>query len=229
MTAALTGMQRWQRDYPNRVAIAQAALLALVAFLLNAGDTPFSDRLARCAFIAALVLLGFDTLLTSTHARGQRSISNPARWTYAGHMMWFFGTYMLLATGNSQEAYGWISAIVGAVLFGSLMAFAPFADGGAHGQPLPPGRYDESRPLSDAPIRYRLYLIWPALSLALVAIALLLPTQSGYSDRYGSFLCVWLPWIFQLYPNSGPVPWLKGMWAIKSLGLICLTLALFLP
>jgi hypothetical protein len=220
-------MQRWQHDYPNRFALGQAVLLIALAAALNAGDLPRDALIQRLAFVGGFFLLGFDTLLISSYTRGERSLRNPLRWVNAGHMAWYFGTYILLATAGGIDAAALIGPLAGALIFGAAMAFLPFADVKGPLPPLPPGRYDTTRPLSDHPFRHKLYLLWPLIVLMLIAGMAAFPPEGGWDEDYLLFQIAFLPWIMQLYPHAGGAPWYRGMWVIKTLGLACLVTGLF--
>lgn len=221
-------MQRWQHDYPNRFAIVQAILLMALVAVLNISDLTGDALIQRLAFVGGSILLGFDTLLISSHLRGDRSLRNPLRWVNAGHLAWYFGIYMLLATGSRVDSASVIGALVGALIFGFSMAFLPFADFKGPLPPLPPGRYDLTRPLSDHPRRHALYLFWPLICFVLISALMTFPPEGGWSnENYLLFQIAFLPWIMQAYPHAGNAPWYQGMWMIKALGLACLLTGLF--
>lgn len=228
MDRSVPRVQRWQHDYPNRFAIVQAILLMALVAVLDINDLSRDALISRMAFVAGFILLGFDTLLISSHLRGDRSLRNPLRWVNAGHLAWYFGTYMLLATGSGVDVPSVIGALIGALIFGAAMAFLPFADVKGPLPPLPPGRYDMTRPLSDHPHRYALYKVWPLIVFALVAAIMVFPSEGGWgSDAPLLFQIAFLPWIMQAYPHAGNAPWYRGMWPIKLLGLACLLTGLF--
>ena len=220
-------MLRWQHDYPNRFILVQAVLLVALAAALNVGDLPTDALISRLAFAAGFLLWGFDTLLSSSHLRGERSLGNPLRWVNAGHMAWFFGTYLLLGTGADLKAASLIAPLVGAVFFGITMVFLPFGDFKGPMPPLPPGRYDTSRPLSDYPFWHAFYILWPFIVLALIAAMVAFPPDQGWDEEYLLFQIALLPWLHQAYPRAGDAPWLRGMLVIKIAGLTCLLFGLF--
>ncbi len=207
-------MKRLQQAYPNLFILAVAALVAgvLTLYLWWTGETQVLAL--RGVLIAALICLSFDVLDTASIGAGPRRLGNPDRWVLAGFHGWYLTAFLTLFLWETPEQFGstLFAALIGGVIYGLLMAFAPWAERTRQSDGR---RFDLSRPVTDTRFGGWLYRLWPLLSLVLILSFAAYPPDRGWDAGYLLFQIVLLPFIQVRYPakpGSGAlVPRLVGV------------------
>ncbi|MCF6271775.1 MAG: hypothetical protein L3J37_01100 [Rhodobacteraceae bacterium] len=82
------------------------------------------DIWMRMGFAAALYLLSNDVLAGAAIGRGEKRLSNPARWLSAYYLALYFGTFMMLFTWRGLEGHLTLlpGIILGALIYGLMLA-----------------------------------------------------------------------------------------------------------
>ena len=193
------------RRVSNRGILAMAAGLSAFVAAFNWWSGHTEDLVLRALYLAALVCLGADTLLTAAIGVGPARWGNRDRWVMAGYLGWVFAAFLVLVMWDGADTFAidLVGALVGGAIYGVLTAFFTMpgaerneVDAAAWAGP----RYDLSSPITDRPGAGWLYRIWPLVLLVVFVGFALFPPQDGWAAHYLLFQLVLFTTLLQRYP-----------------------------
>ena len=178
------------------VAMPLAMACALAAFVWVMADPAEGAPMARALLAAGFILWSSDCLRQAHHAvTPERLLRDPHRWTHAAFQAASIAAVVLIVVGDR------ITGLLGALVGAALMAL--FSLGVPGKPPAAEPHWDTARPVTADPLRRRLYHLWPALSLVLLAGLALAPGEGGSVPAHVMFQAAFLPFLLPLYPSKG--------------------------